>query len=64
MNFQGYINKIMVTTKKEGDVETDYVQLTILAPLRRDLNLTELMKYFREPSYFGIEASQVELNPV
>jgi len=62
MDFDGVINKITVTSKKDGDFEQDYLQLLVLVQMHRGDDLSHFAGFFRQAARFTVEKHQGDMN--
>jgi len=58
MQFYGIVQKLGLTTKKQSEVDRDFIQMTILIPVNSKTNIAEFAKFYRETAEFKLDAVQ------
>jgi len=60
VEFQGTVNKVEMTTKKDGEIEKDYLKLTVLIPINNKTDFAGFAKHYHNISEFTMESLQGE----
>jgi len=61
MKFFGSISNLGMVTKKEAEVEKDYVKITVLIPVSNKIGIAEFASHYRDMSQFTIEKIQQDM---
>jgi len=61
MKFNASIHKVGMVTKKDGEIERNYLQINILVPISPKTDFAAFARHYRNTSHFTMQAIQGDL---